>query len=98
MERINQAAKSELGWNELVARKYRAWTHHLALVILVAWFVAQTKWEWSLKYCPDPALFQLFDLELLPALSVANIRALLRAAMPLPQPNPDEPEPKRSLI
>ncbi len=90
VERANQDAKSELGWNELIARKYRAWGHHLALVILAAWFVAQTKWVWSLKYFPDPALFQLFDLEFLPALSMANIRALLRAAMPLPQPNPQE--------
>ena len=90
VERANQDAKSELGWDELIARKYRAWTHHLALVILAAWFVAQTKWEWTLTHFPDPALFQFFDLELLPALSMANIRALLRAAMPLPQPTPQE--------
>ena len=90
VERANQDAKSELGWDELVARKYRAWTHHLALVILAAWFVTQTKWEWSLKYFPDPALCHLFDLELLPALSMANIRTLLRAAIPLPQPTPQE--------
>lgn len=90
VERANQEAKSELGWDELIARKYRAWLHHLALVILAAWFVAQTKWDWTRKHFPDPALFQQFDLELLPALSMANIRTLLRAAMPLPQPTPQE--------
>ncbi len=90
VERANQDAKSELGWDELVARKYRAWVHHLALVILATWFVTQTKWDWVLKHFPDPALFHFFDLELLPALSMANIRALLRAAMPLPQPTPQE--------
>ena len=35
-------AKSEAGWDELVARKYRAWIHHTALDALALWFVAQT--------------------------------------------------------
>jgi hypothetical protein len=43
IERSNQDAKSELGWDELQARKYLAWEHHLALTVLAAWFVAQTK-------------------------------------------------------
>ncbi|HDQ72835.1 MAG TPA: IS701 family transposase [Chloroflexi bacterium] len=50
VERVNQDAKSEAGWDELVARKYRGWVHHLALVILAVWFAAQTKWEWASEY------------------------------------------------
>jgi SRSO17 transposase len=90
VERANQDAKSEAGWDELQARKYRAWEHHLALVILAVWFAAQTKWEWAQEYTRDPTLAQQFAVEVLPALSMANIRALLRAAMPLPQPTPEE--------
>jgi len=41
IERTNQDAKSEAGWDELEARKYRGWEHHLALVILATWFIAQ---------------------------------------------------------
>jgi SRSO17 transposase len=90
VERANQDAKSEVGWDELRARKYRGWEHHLALVILAVWFLAQTRWEWAAQYARDPTLAQQFELDVLPALSLANIRVLLRAAMPLPQPTPDE--------
>lgn len=90
VERANQDAKSEVGWDELQARKYRGWEHHLALVILAVWFLAQTRWDWAEQYARDPALVQQFELDVLPALSLANIRVLLRAAMPLPQPTPEE--------
>lgn len=90
VERANQDAKSEAGWDELEARKYRGWEHHLVLVILAVWFAAQTKWEWAQRYIRDPALAQQLLVEVLPALSMANIRLLLRAAMPLPQPAPEE--------
>ncbi|RLC90793.1 MAG: hypothetical protein DRI77_14565, partial [Chloroflexi bacterium] len=42
------------------------------------------------EYVRDPALAQQFAVEVLPALSMTNIRLLLRAAMPLPQPTPEE--------
>ena len=90
VERANQDAKSEAGWDELEARKYRGWVHHLALVILAVWFAAQTKWEWAQKYIRDPSLALQFTVEVLPALSMANIRVLLRAALPLPQHTPEE--------
>jgi SRSO17 transposase len=90
VERTNQDAKSEAGWDELQARKYRGWEHHLALVILAVWFAAQTKWEWAQRYFRDPSLASQFAIDVLPALSMANIRILLRAAMPLPQPSPEE--------
>ena len=90
VERANQDAKSEAGWDELEARKYRGWEHHLALVILATWFVAQVKWDWGQRYAQDPSLAQQFEVEVLPAPSMANIRLLLRAAMPLPQPTPEQ--------
>lgn len=43
VEHAHQDAKSEIGWDELQAQKYRAWKHHLALTILASWFIAQTK-------------------------------------------------------
>jgi SRSO17 transposase len=87
IERSNQEAKSELGWDELQAHKYRAWEHHLALTILASWFVAQTKFEWARDYPRDPALLQRLGTDQLSALSVANVRLLLRAVMPLQRLN-----------
>jgi hypothetical protein len=85
IERANQDAKSELGGDELQAQKYRAWEHPLALTVLASWFVAQTKYEWAREYQRDPGLLRELDTEVLPALSVANVRTLLRAVMPLRQ-------------
>jgi SRSO17 transposase len=90
VERTNQDAKSELGWDELEAQKYLAWMHHLALTILALWFITQTKIEWAEQYARDPSLLQQFEVDVLPALSTANVRALLRAVMPLPQLTPAE--------
>ncbi len=85
VERANQDAKSEAGWDEFQAQKYRAWEHQLALTILATWFIAQTKYEWAQAHPPDPQLAQQMELEGLPSLSVANVRELLQAVMPLPQ-------------
>jgi len=90
VERANQDAKSEAGWDELRARKYRGWEHHLALTILAVWFVAQTKWAWAHAALRDPTLAAQLAVDILPALSMANIRLMLRAADPLPQPTPAE--------
>lgn len=85
IERSNQDAKSELGWHELQARKYRAWKHHLSLTILASWFIAQAKNEWALTHQRDPELPKALGVDELPALSMANLRELLRAVMPLKQ-------------
>lgn len=90
VERANQDAKSEAGWDELQAQKYRAWEHHLALVVLATWFVAQTKLEWMQAHARDPALARQLAVERLPALSMANVRALLQAVWPLQQLTPEE--------
>ena len=90
IERSHQDAKGELGWDEFRARKYRAWEHQLALTILAAWFIAETRLDWMQRFSRDPALLAQYEADVLPQLSVSNVRELLRAAMPLPQLSPQE--------
>ena len=85
IERDNQDCKSEFGWDEFQATKFRAWYHQLALTIMAAWFITQTRLQWAENYQRDPDLLLEFEIDVLPALSVANVRSLLRAALPLPQ-------------
>ena len=85
IERDNQDAKSEMGWDEFQAIRYQAWEHQLALTILASWFIAETRLDWMNRFERDPALFERYEVDVLPMLSVANVRELLRAAMPLPQ-------------
>ncbi len=89
-ERIFQDAKTEAGWDELVARKYRAWMHHTALDALALWFAAETKLDWSQQHPRDTKLTHELEVAVLPALSMANIRELLKAVMPLKQLSPEE--------
>ncbi|VAW31095.1 hypothetical protein MNBD_CHLOROFLEXI01-4899, partial [hydrothermal vent metagenome] len=49
-----------------------------------------TRLEWAKKYERDPDLLEKYEMEVLPALSVANVRELLRATMPLPQLSPQK--------
>ncbi|HEX9091602.1 MAG TPA: IS701 family transposase, partial [Anaerolineales bacterium] len=90
IERSNEDAKGEIGWDEFQTRKYRAWQHQLALTILAAWFVADTRLDWMRRFQQDPALLEKYEVEVLPELSVGNVRELLRAALPLPQLSPEE--------
>lgn len=90
VERSIQDAKSELGLDEFQAIKYRAWQHHLALTILASWFIAETRLDWEEDYPRDPSLTQDYETDLLPALSMANVRDLLRATLPLKQLSPLE--------
>jgi SRSO17 transposase len=85
IEQLNREAKTELGMAEFQAQSYRAWQHHLALTALTCWFIAQTKLEWRRAYTRDPQLLTQFELEILPALSTANVRELLKSALPLPR-------------
>ena len=89
-ERTFEDAKTESGWDEFQAQKYRAWEHHLALTAAALWFVAQTKWAWAQMYTRDPALARQLEVEVLPALSTANVRELLKAVLPVPQLTPAE--------
>ena len=85
IERSNQDAKGEFGWDEFQAIKYRAWEHQLAFTILASWFIADIRLDWMTRYTRDPALLEHYKVDVLPMLSIGNVRELLRAAMPLPQ-------------
>jgi SRSO17 transposase len=89
VERTFEDAKSELGWAEFAARKYRAWEHHLALTAAALWFVAQTKLEWEGQYGRDAELTSELKVRVLPALSTANLRELLQAVLPLAHLTPE---------
>lgn len=90
IERSNEDAKDEFGWDEFQTRKYRAWKHQLALTILASWFVAETRLDWQKRFEKSLDLLVEYNVDALPNLSVANVRELLRASMPLPQLSPDE--------
>jgi SRSO17 transposase len=90
VERVIQDAKDEQGWDEFRAQKYLAWEHHTALTACALWFIATTKLSWATECQRDPALVQQLEVEVLPALSTANVRAMLRSIMPLPQLSPEE--------
>lgn len=85
VERSLQDAKSELGMADFQALKYRAWEHHLALILLASWFIAETCLDWSKESPPDPQLTQDYATDVLPRLSMSNVCELLRAALPLRQ-------------
>ena len=90
IERSNQDAKSELGWDEFQAIKYRAWHHQLAITILASWFIADTRLDWMERFQHDSELLTEYETDALPHLSVANVRKLLLAAMPLPRLDPEQ--------
>jgi SRSO17 transposase len=90
VERVIQDAKDECGWDEFQAQKYLAWEHHVALTACALWFIAKQKLEWGFDSSRDPDLIQHFEIEVLPALSTANVRALLKAVLPLPELSKEE--------
>lgn len=76
--------------DEFQAIKYRAWQHHLALTILASWFIAETRLDWQEEHLRDPHLAQDYETDILPALSMANVRDMLSATLPLKQMSPLE--------
>ena len=90
VERTFQDSKSELGWDELEARKYRAWTHHTALDALALWFITSARLDWAMRHPRDKDLAAELKVEQLPQLSVANMRELLAAVLPLRQLTPEQ--------
>ena len=51
--------------------------------------MAETKLDWARDHSRDPSLITDLAIDRLPDLSVANVRSMLRAAMPLPDLTPD---------
>ena len=60
------------------------------IIWLASWFVAQTKLEWAQAYARDLELARQLEVEVLLVLSVANVRELLRAVLPLKQLSPEQ--------
>jgi SRSO17 transposase len=89
-ERVYEDAKSELGWDDFQAQKYLAWEHHLALTAAALWFVSEVKLNWSQMYARDPEMRQQLEVNVLPALSTANVRELLQALLPVPRLSPQQ--------
>ena len=91
IECANRDAKTELGWDELRAQRYPAWEHQLALTCLAQWFVTETRLDWQTRFKRNADLGKALGIpaEELPPLSLANVRELLRAVMPLPQLTPE---------
>jgi len=90
VERIFEDAKTDIGWDDFQAQKYRAWEHHLALTAAALWFIAGIKLHWAQTHQRDPELARQLKIEVLPALSTANVRELLKAVLPLPQLTPQQ--------
>ena len=89
-ERTYQDAKSELGSDDFQALKYRAVEHHMALTAAATWFIAETKLKWRTAYERDPELARQLEVDILPALSTANVRELMQAGLPVPQLSPQQ--------
>jgi len=75
-----EPAKSAIRWDEFQAQKYLAWQHHLALTILASWFIVQTQYDWAQTHERAPELAQELDIDVLPRLSMANVRSLIQIA------------------
>lgn len=84
IERDNQDAKSDFGWDEIETVTFKAWEHQLAFTILAQWFINRIRLDWEQAFLRDPLLLDYYRIDSLPSLSVANVCLLLRAAIPLP--------------
>ena len=85
VERAIEDGKDQAGWDEFQAQKYVAWEHHTALTACALWFIAKTKLAWAQDVQRDPHLAAQLEVDVLPALSTANVRTMLQAALPLPE-------------
>ena len=50
-------AKSAIEQWGISLEEVGTWEHHLALTILAAWFIAETRLDWMQRLQQDPALF-----------------------------------------
>ena len=62
----------------------------MALTAAATWFIAETKLKWHTEYERDPELARQLEVDVLPALSTANVRELMQAVLPVPQLSPQQ--------
>jgi len=84
VERTIQDSKSQLGWDELQALKYRAYMHSLAICAIALIYTADVKHQQRQHFAPKDQLVAELGVNRLPDLSLANVKELIRAVMPLP--------------
>ena len=60
------------------------------LAAAATWFIAETKLKWRAAYERDPELARQLEVDVLPALSTANVRELMQAVLPVPQLSPQQ--------
>jgi SRSO17 transposase len=84
VERTIQDSKSELGWDELQALKYRAYMHSLAICAIALIYMADVKHQQRQHFTPQDQLMAEVGVNRLPDLSLANVKELIRSVMPLP--------------
>jgi SRSO17 transposase len=85
IERTNQDAKSEFGWDEFRGQKYLAWSHNLAMTILSSWFISYIK-----LFLQDDLEQEKLEDEFLLLFSVSNIKELLLSVIPFEELTPEE--------
>ena len=85
VERTIQDTKSELGFDELQAVKYRAYMHTLALCAMALVFMADIKIDQRKNYVKKDIVNEELKIPQLPDLSLANVKELMKAIFPLPQ-------------
>jgi hypothetical protein len=69
------------------ARRNKA---EIPLTILASWFIAETRLDWQAEHPRDPNLLDDYETDVLPALSMSNVRDMLRATLPPKQLSPLE--------
>jgi SRSO17 transposase len=84
VERTFQDCKSELGWDEMQALKYRAYMHTLALCAIALVFMAEVKIETRSNYATPIEVKKQLNIPKLPDLSLANVKELMKTVFPLP--------------
>lgn len=84
VERTIQDSKSELGWDELQAVKYRAYLHSLAICAIALMYTTDIKYQQRAYFVPQEQVMAQAGVNRLPDLSLANVKELIRAVMPLP--------------
>src|SRR4029453_5869738 len=76
-----EEGRPERGWDAGQPQPSRGWEPQVALPGVAVWCVAQPTWAWAPAETREPDLAHHWDGEVVPALSTANGRELLRTVL-----------------